>query len=124
MNKQSIKNMGWKAGSITTFCLLLLTVFACAKMGEPDGGWYDETPPHILGTSPADGSNDVNSKKVTILFDEFITLSNPTEKVVVSPPQLERKILLTQLTSRTLSPITTRETQWATTPIRSLRAIR
>ena len=89
MNKQSIKNMGWKAGSVTTFCLLLLTVFACAKMGEPDGGWYDETPPHILGTSPADGSNDVNSKKVTILFDEFITLSNPTEKVVVSPPQLE-----------------------------------
>jgi hypothetical protein len=58
-------------------------------MGSPDGGWYDETPPKILGTSPANGSDDVNSKKVTILFNEFVTLDNPTEKVVVSPPQLE-----------------------------------
>jgi len=58
-------------------------------MGSPDGGWYDETPPKILGTSPANSSDDVNSKKVTILFNEFVTLDNPTEKVVVSPPQLE-----------------------------------
>lgn len=43
----------------------------------------------ILGTSPANGSDDVNSKKVTILFNEFVKLDNPTEKVVVSPPQLE-----------------------------------
>ncbi|WP_273414286.1 Ig-like domain-containing protein, partial [Prevotella aurantiaca] len=89
MNKQSIKNTSWKAGSIIIFCLFMLTVFSCARMGNPDGGWYDEEPPRILGTSPADGSNDVNSKKVTILFNEFITLNNPTEKVVVSPPQLE-----------------------------------
>lgn len=59
------------------------------KNGSPDGGWYDETPPKILGTSPANGSDDVNSKKVTILFNEFVKLDNPTEKVVVSPPQLE-----------------------------------
>ena len=86
MNIQSIKKKSWKAG---IFSLLLLTVFSCARMGSPDGGWYDETPPKILGTSPANGSDDVNSKKVTILFNEFVTLDNPTEKVVVSPPQLE-----------------------------------
>ena len=86
MNIQSIKKTSWKAG---IFSLLLLTVFSCARMGSPDGGWYDETPPKILGTSPANGSDDVNSKKVTILFNEFVTLDNPTEKVVVSPPQLE-----------------------------------
>ncbi|ELX68238.1 Ig-like domain-containing protein [Prevotella nigrescens] len=86
MNIQSIKKTSWKAG---IFSLFLLTVFSCARMGSPDGGWYDETPPKILGTSPANGSDDVNSKKVTILFNEFVTLDNPTEKVVVSPPQLE-----------------------------------
>ena len=89
MNKQGIKKTSWKVGSIILFNLLLLTIFSCARMGSPDGGWYDETPPKILGTSPANGSDDVNSKKVTILFNEFIKLDNPTEKVVVSPPQLE-----------------------------------
>ena len=89
MNKQGIKKTSWKVGNIILFNLLLLTIFSCARMGSPDGGWYDETPPKILGTSPANGSDDVNSKKVTILFNEFVKLDNPTEKVVVSPPQLE-----------------------------------
>ena len=89
MNKQGIKKTSWKVGSLIFLNLLLLTIFSCARMGSPDGGWYDETPPKILGTSPANGSDDVNSKKVTILFNEFVKLDNPTEKVVVSPPQLE-----------------------------------
>ena len=33
-------------------CLLLLG--ACARMGQPDGGWYDDTPPQITHTSPAE----------------------------------------------------------------------
>lgn len=53
MNKQGIKKTSWKVGSIILFNLLLLTIFSCARMGSPDGGWYDETPPKILGTSPA-----------------------------------------------------------------------
>lgn len=89
MNKQGIKKTSWKVGSLIFLNLLLLTIFSCARMGSPDGGWYDETPPKILGTSPANGSDDVNSKKVTILFNEFVKIDNPTEKVVVSPPQLE-----------------------------------
>lgn len=67
----------------------VLSAASCAKMGQPDGGWFDEQPPRILGESPAIGSTDVNSKKITIYFDEFIKLDNPTENVVVSPPQLE-----------------------------------
>ena len=33
---------------------------------------------------------NVNQKKINIYFDEFIKLDNPSEKVVVSPPQLEQ----------------------------------
>ena len=58
-------------------------------MGQPDGGWFDETPPKVVGASPSDRAADVNSKKVNIFFDEFIKLENASEKVVVSPPQLE-----------------------------------
>ena len=72
--------------------LMLLAAFllgSCARMGQPDGGWYDETPPRILGAAPADKGTNVKSQKVSIFFDEFIQIENATEKVVVSPPQLE-----------------------------------
>ncbi len=58
-------------------------------MGQPDGGWFDETPPKVIGANPEDGAVNVKSKKVSIYFDEFIKLDNASEKVVVSPPQLE-----------------------------------
>ncbi len=69
--------------------LLLLSFYSCAKMGQPDGGWYDETPPRIVGCSPNDKGVNVKQRKVYINFDEYIKLDNATEKVVVSPPQLE-----------------------------------
>lgn len=71
---------------------MLLAAFllgSCARMGQPDGGWYDETPPRIMGAAPADKGTNVKSQKVSIFFDEFIQIENATEKVVVSPPQLE-----------------------------------
>ena len=73
---------------------ILLTVVicllsSCAKMGQPDGGWYDETPPRILGASPSDKATEVTDHKMYIYFNEFIKLSDATQKVVVSPPQME-----------------------------------
>lgn len=58
-------------------------------MGQPDGGWFDETPPHVVKASPADKGTDVKSRKVEITFNEFIKIDNPTENVIVSPPQIE-----------------------------------
>ncbi len=71
------------------YVMAFLLLVSCAKMGQPDGGWYDETPPRVIGATPADGAVNVKEKKVNIYFDEFIKVDNPTEKVVVSPPQLE-----------------------------------
>lgn len=74
---------------------LLLTVIiggvftSCARMGTPDGGWYDETPPKVLGATPADKATEVKAQKVKISFDEFVKIDNPTENVIVSPPQLQ-----------------------------------
>lgn len=70
--------------------LLALLVASCARMGRPDGGWYDETPPSVIGATPGDGSVNAKAKKINIFFDEFIKLENASEKVVVSPPQLEQ----------------------------------
>ena len=56
--------------------LLLLLLVSCARMGQPDGGWYDETPPKVVGAQPADRGVNVTSKKVSIFFDEFVKLEN------------------------------------------------
>ncbi len=58
-------------------------------MGQPDGGWFDETPPRIVKSTPEDGGTKVKSRKISIAFDEYIKVDNPTEKVVISPPQIE-----------------------------------
>lgn len=80
---------------IYSFCLLS-TLVSCAKMGNPDGGMYDETPPKIIGASPQDKSSGVNTRKINIYFDEFIKIENASEKVVVSPPQIEQPDIKTQ----------------------------
>ena len=62
---------------------------ACASIGSPDGGIYDEIPPKVISSSPADRSISVSARKMQIRFDEYIKLENANEKVIVSPPQLE-----------------------------------
>lgn len=74
----------------------MLVMAACARMGQPDGGWYDETPPHILSSSPADKSVGVKEKKIYINFDEYIQIENAQEKVIVSPPQIEQPEIKSQ----------------------------
>ena len=69
---------------------LLLMLSACARMGNPDGGWFDEQPPRVVGSMPKEQSIGIGNKKITIFFDEYIKLDNPSEKVVISPPQLEQ----------------------------------
>ena len=70
------------------FCIALAMV-GCARMGQPDGGWYDDDPPKVVSCIPADQATNVSAKKITILFDEYIKLTDATNKVIVSPPQLE-----------------------------------
>ena len=73
---------------LLAFGCLLLAV-GCARMGSPDGGWYDDDPPVVLGSTPADKATGVNTKKINIYFDEYIKLADATQNVIVSPPQLE-----------------------------------
>ena len=70
-------------------CLALGAIVSCARMGSPDGGWYDDDPPKVVSSSPADQSVNVTTKKISILFNEYIKLEDATNKVIVSPPQLE-----------------------------------
>ena len=72
---------------IITLCVLILG--ACASIGSPDGGPYDETPPKVIKCQPENKSQNNSNKRITLTFDEYIVLENASEKVVVSPPQNE-----------------------------------
>ncbi|MGN0069308.1 MAG: Ig-like domain-containing protein [Prevotella sp.] len=85
-----LRNNVWpRCLRISGIVTMLWLIVSCAKMGQPDGGWYDETPPEVVGASPSEGATGVETRKISILFSEYIKIDNPTEKVVVSPPQIE-----------------------------------
>ena len=67
--------------------IVALLLAACASMGRPDGGPYDEDPPVLVKSSPALNATGVTDGKIEIVFDENVKLQNAFEKVVVSPPQ-------------------------------------
>lgn len=69
--------------------LLALIIASCARMGSPDGGAYDETPPVMVNSHPVIGAINSNEKRIVLEFDEYIKLQNASEKVVISPPQIE-----------------------------------
>ncbi|MGM9675651.1 MAG: Ig-like domain-containing protein [Bacteroidaceae bacterium] len=74
----------------TLFPLLAaMLAVACASIGNPDGGRYDEEPPVVVSCMPADKAVGVTKKKVSILFNEYVKLESANEKVVISPPQIE-----------------------------------
>ena len=76
-----------KIKHIITFISVISLVTACASIGSPDGGPYDETPPIFLGSTPEPFAIGVKNKRIELEFDEFIKIEKAAEKVVVSPPQ-------------------------------------
>ena len=69
---------------------LSFLISSCARMGNPDGGWYDDTPPRVIGATPSDKATNVKARKVNIWFNEFIKIQDAQNKVIVSPPQIEQ----------------------------------
>lgn len=73
-------------GSLFVVAAALLLA-ACASIGRPEGGPRDITPPVVVSSTPAPGSVNVSNGRIDIVFDENITLDDPMNKIVVSPPQ-------------------------------------
>lgn len=73
-------------GSLFVVAAALLLA-ACASIGRPEGGPRDMTPPVMVSSTPAPGSVNISNGRIDIVFDENITLDDPMNKIVVSPPQ-------------------------------------
>ncbi|MBQ8958597.1 MAG: Ig-like domain-containing protein [Bacteroidales bacterium] len=72
---------------------LLLTAFLaqrCANAVAPTGGPKDSTPPVVVEAVPENLSVNFIGKKVEITFNEYITLENANQNVLISPPLSEK----------------------------------
>lgn len=65
-------------------------IYGCANRVAPDGGPYDMEPPKLVRSTPDDRALNVSGQKVTLWFDEFVTVKEPQKKIIVSPPQLQQ----------------------------------
>ena len=84
---QKIKHIVRKALPVIALVAIL---YSCASIGRPEGGPKDYDPPRFVGSTPAAGAINNKRTKVSLQFDEFIKLEKATEKVVVSPPQIQQ----------------------------------
>jgi len=68
--------------------LLLAVLFLshCANPVAPTGGLKDMQPPTVVKAEPANHSTGFNGRKIELTFDEYITLENASQKVLISPP--------------------------------------
>ena len=87
--------MQLKVKYLAALVFVVSMIAACASIGSPDGGPYDETPPVFLGSTPDPFALGVKDKRVTLKFDEFIKIEKAAEKVVGSPPQITPPIIKT-----------------------------
>ena len=72
---------------------LLLTAFLaqqCANAVAPTGGPKDDRSPIVVEAVPENNSVNFIGKKIEITFDEYITLENANQNVLISPPLSEK----------------------------------
>ncbi|MGJ8660528.1 MAG: Ig-like domain-containing protein [Bacteroidota bacterium] len=71
--------------------LILFLLSACAQVGILGGGPKDEDAPKpvLEKMSPKNGATSYHGKELVIPFDEFIKLNNPSENIIVVPPNIK-----------------------------------
>jgi uncharacterized protein (DUF2141 family) len=82
------------------YIAILITIILlqnCAQISAPTGGIEDVIPPQLdsAGTFPANYSTNFTGDKITLSFDEYFVLKNPTANVFFSPSLEENPEFLT-----------------------------
>ena len=64
----------------------MLSLIRCANIVSPTGGPKDIVPPVVLLATPENQSTNFQGKLINITFDEYVTLNNPNNNILISPP--------------------------------------
>jgi uncharacterized protein (DUF2141 family) len=80
--------------------LILFLLSSCAQVGVLTGGSKDEIAPkpNLEKMVPKNATTSFNGKELMIPFDEYIKLKNPSETIVVVPPNIKPKATIKKKT--------------------------
>jgi hypothetical protein len=78
---------------ILAVILIFTLIAACAKVSSPSGGPRDRTPPEVVGSNPVNGATFYRENEFEVTFNEYVTLQNINEKLIVSPPMKNRPLV-------------------------------
>jgi Bacterial Ig-like domain len=73
------------------FFLIIFSIFklvilsGCANIVPPQGGFRDSLPPVLTKANPTDSSVNFTGKKISFTFDEYVTVENFSQNLLVSP---------------------------------------
>ena len=70
--------------------LLVTAVAGCAKQGYPSGGPKDETAPKAVAAKPANESRNFAGRQFSIAFDEYVTVKDADNNILISPPMRQK----------------------------------
>ncbi|MFZ2785341.1 MAG: Ig-like domain-containing protein [Sediminibacterium sp.] len=96
---------------ITGFITSMMS--SCANIIPPSGGPRDSLPPRLLFALPGDSAVNTSPALITMNFDEYVTLQNINENLIVSPtiknmPQVDARLrVVTVRIKDSLDPNTT-----------------
>ena len=70
--------------------VIALLIWQCANPVSPTGGPKDIIPPEVVKSEPSNFSLGFDKKRITITFDEYVSLKNPNQQIIISPPLAEK----------------------------------
>ena len=76
--------------------ILVLGLLGCAQVGVLTGGGRDVSAPKILESEPRMGALQTFPKEITLKFDEFVEVVNPSETFRLEPADAKLKTYLKQ----------------------------
>lgn len=74
-----------KLAGLIALILLLILALSCAKQTVPTGGPKDTIPPSLVLSVPIKEQINYKENTITLTFDEYVTLDNPREQVIITP---------------------------------------
>lgn len=73
--------------AVFSFTALIIYIFSnCARQVAPTGGPRDTIAPRVISYLPEYNTAFLNTDKIKITFDEYVTLKNTDQNLMVSPP--------------------------------------
>ena len=67
-------------------CLFIAVgILSCANQTSPAGGPQDKKAPELKASNPSNNQKNFNEKNITLDFDEYVKLKDPSEEIMITP---------------------------------------